>query len=125
MKPITNMFQVLSIQEICVQLAVSHLSETAANVMTSYELHLKQSLGETKFTNLNLSRAVYPCAAVVAACKLRAAKIDQSKVVDLTRGKKKDLMEIVEEMIKIQPKQDKSGVKRNLDLMDQIMGANE
>ena len=119
------MLQVLSIQEICVQMSVSQLSQTAANMMTSYETHLKQSLGETKFSNLNLSRTVYPCAAVVAAAKLRGEKIDQGKVADLSRVKKKDLLEIVEEMIKIQPKQDKSSVKRNLDLMDKIMGTGE
>ena len=93
--------------------------------MTSYESHLKETLGEVKFSNLNLTRAVYPCAAVVAAAKLKAGKIDQTKVTDLSRVKKKELMEIVEEMMKIQPKQDKSSVKRNLDLMDKIMGASE
>ena len=106
-------------------MSVSQVSETAGNVMTSYETHLKQTLGETKFANLNLSRAVYPCAAVVAAAKLRGEKIDQGKVADLSRVKKKDLLEIVEEMIKIQPKQEKSSVKRNLDLMDKIMGSGE
>lgn len=122
---ILQLEQVLSIQEICVQMSVSQVSETAANIMTSYETHLKGSLGETKFANLNLSRAVYPCAAVVAAAKLRGEKIDQGKVADLSRVKKKDLLEIVEEMIKIQPKQDKTSVKRNLDLMDKIMGTGE
>lgn len=94
-------------------------------MMTSYESHLRQSLGETKFANLNLSRAVYPCAVVVAACKQRAEKIDLTKATDLSRVKKKELMEIVEEIIKLQPKQDKSSVKRNLDLMDKIMGSTE
>jgi len=122
---ILQLDQVLSVQEVCVQLSVSHLSQAAAELITSYEQHLRLSLGETKFANLNLSRAVYPCAAVGAACKLRAEKIEQAKLVDLSRGKKKDLMEIVEEMIKIQPKKDKTGVKRNLDLMDKIMGASE
>ena len=106
-------------------MSVSQASETAGKLMTSYETHLKQSLGETKFANLNLSRALYPCAAVVAAAKLRGEKIDQGKVADLSRVKKKDLLEIVEEIIKIQPKQDKSSVKRNLDLMDKIMGTAE
>lgn len=122
---ILQLEQVLSIQEICVQMSVSQVSETAGTMMSSYETHLKQTLGETKFSNLNLSRAVYPCAAVVAAAKLRGEKIDQGKVADLSRVKKKDLLEIVEEMIKIQPKQDKSSVKRNLDLMDKIMGTGE
>jgi len=115
----------VSVQEVCVQLAVSHLAETAGKIITSYESHLKQTLGEVKFANLNLGRAVYPCAAVLAASKLRPEKIDQTKLTDLSRVKKKELTEIVEEMLKTQPKQDKSGVKRNLDLMDKIMGACE
>jgi len=122
---ILELEQVLSLQEVCVRLSVSHVSETAGNMMTSYESHLRQSLGETKFANLNLSRAVYPCAVVVAACKQRAEKIDLTKATDLSRVKKKELMEIVEEIIKLQPKQDKSSVKRNLDLMDKIMGSTE
>ena len=68
---------------------------------------------------------MYPCAVVVAACKQRAEKIDLTKATDLSRVKKKELMEIVEEIIKLQPKQDKSSVKRNLDLMDKIMGSTE
>lgn len=115
--------QVLSIQEVSVQMGISHLSETAANIMNSYQNHLKDSLGESKYANLNLSRAIYPCAAVLAASKLRSEKIDQAKLSDLSKSKKKDLFEIVDEMIKLQPKSEKSGAKRNLDLMDKIMGA--
>ena len=114
----------MSIQEICVQLSVTQISEFAANIMTSYETHLKQSMGEAKYSNLNLSRSVYPCAAVMSACKLKSVKIDQSKLSDLSKVKKKDLLEIVEEMIKIQPKTEKTGSKRNIDLMDKIMGVN-
>merc|ERR1712111_318628 len=102
----------------------SQLSEAAANVMANYENHLKQTLGE-KFADLNLSRSLYPCAAVMSACKIRHEKIDQAKIVDLSRSKKKDLQDIVDEMVKIQPQGEKSGAKRNLDLMDKIMGANE
>ena len=60
----------VSIQEVCVQVAAAHLAESAASVMTSYEAHLVQSLGEASAANLNLGRAVYPCAAVVSAAKL-------------------------------------------------------
>ena len=75
----------MSIQEVCVQMGVSQLSETAANIMSSYESHLKQTLGD-KFADLNLSRSLYPCAAVMTACKLRHEKIDQAKIVDLSRS---------------------------------------
>jgi len=116
--------QVMSIQEVCIQMGVSQLSEAAANVMANYENHLKQTLGD-KFADLNLSRSLYPCAAVMSACKIRHEKIDQAKIVDLSRSKKKDLQDIVDEMVKIQPQGEKSGAKRNLDLMDKINGANE
>jgi len=116
--------KVLSIQEVCVQMGVSQLSETAATIMSNYENHLKLTLGD-KFGDLNLSRDIYPCAAVMTASKLRHEKIDQAKIVDLSRSKKKDLQDIVDEMVKIQPKSEKTGAKRNLDLMDKIMGANE
>jgi len=115
--------QVLSIQEVSVQMGISQLSETAANIMKSYQNHLRETLGEAKYANLNLSRAVYPCAAVLAASKLRSEKIDLVKLSDLSKSKKKDLLDIVDEMIKLQPKSEKSGAKRNLDLMDKIMGA--
>ena len=104
-------------------MGISHLSETAANIMNSYQNHLKKTLGDSKYANLNLNRAVYPCASVLAASKLRSEKIDQAKLSDLSKSKKKDLLEIVDEMIKLQPKSEKSGAKRNLDLMDKIMGA--
>lgn len=113
----------VSIQEVCVQVTASHLAESAASVMTSYEDHLVQSLGEASAANLNLGRAVYPCAAVVAAAKIRGDKIDLAKITDISKVKKKDLQEIVDEMLKLQPKSDKKGAKRNLDLMDKIMGA--
>ena len=57
-------------------MGVSQLSEAAANVMANYENHLKQTLGD-KFADLNLSRSLYPCAAVMSACKIRHEKIDQ------------------------------------------------
>ena len=98
------------------------MSELAANILTSYDSHLRQSLGEAKYANLNLARALYPCAAVSAACKLRAVKVEQAKVGDLGKVKKKDLIEVVEEMISIQPKAEKNGTKRQLDMMDKIMG---
>ena len=113
----------VSIQEVCVQVAAAHLAESAASVMTSYEAHLVQSLGEASATNLNLGRAVYPCAAVVSAAKLRGDKIDLAKITDISKVKKKDLQEIVDEMMKLQPKSEKKGTKRNLDIMDKIMGA--
>ena len=115
--------KVLSIQEVSVQMGISQLSETAANIMKSYQNHLRETLGEAKYANLNLSRAVYPCASVLAASKLRSEKIDLVKLSDLSKSKKKDLLDIVDEMIKLQPKSEKTGAKRNLDLMDKIMGA--
>ena len=114
---------VVSIQEVCVQVAASHLAESAASIMTSYESHLVQTLGEASAANLNLGRAVYPCAAVVSAAKIRGDKIDLGKITDISRVKKKDLQEIVDEMVKLQPKIEKKGAKKNLDLMDKIMGA--
>ena len=75
-----------------------------------------------RYANLNLDRAVYPCAAVSAACKLRSVKVDQAKLGDLSKVKRKDLMEVVEEMTTIQPKTEKNGTKRAMDMMDKIMG---
>jgi len=116
---------VLSVQEISVQLGVSHLAELAGRVLTSYEDHLRSTLGEAKFANLSLGRPIYPCAAVAAACKLRGEKVEQARLADISRAKKKDLNEMCEEMLGLQPKEEKN-VKRKLQLMEQIMvGAEE
>ena len=114
---------VLSVQEVTVQLGVSQVAELAASNLALYTGHLTQSLGQLAAANINLARPVYPCAAVAAAAKIRGEKVDQTKLTDLSRAKKKDLQDIVEEMLKLQPKTEKSGSKRGLDLMDKIMGA--
>ena len=113
-------------QEVCVQLGVSQVAERAAKVLTIYEAHLKETLGEARFGNLNLDRSVYPCAAVSAACKVIGEKVDLGKLGEVSRAKKKDLLELSEEMFNLQPdKDDKKGTKKKLDFMDKIMGVSE
>ena len=58
-----------------------------------------------------MSAASLTSTAFERVTSLQAARLDD-EVVLFSRVKKKDLLEIVEEIIKIQPKQDKSSVKR-------------
>jgi len=123
---ILELDQVLSVQEVCVQLGVSHVAEKAAKVLTVYESHMKNTFGEARCDALNLGRPVYPCAAVNAACKIIGEKVDLAKLSEISRAKKKDLLELSEEMVNLQPdKDDKSGTKKKLDFMDKIMGVSE
>ena len=55
---------------------------------------------------------MYLCAAVNAACKIIGEKIDLAKLSEISRAKKKDLIELSEEMVNLQPdKDDKSGTE--------------
>merc|ERR1712240_501574 len=106
---ILDLDKVLSVQEVCVQLGVSHLSEKAGKVLSVYESHMKETFGEARCDALNLGKPVYPCAAVNAACK--------------SMGKKRDLLELSEEMSNLQTDiNDKSSTKKKLEFMDKIMG---
>lgn len=123
---ILELDQVLSVQEVCVQLGVSHVSERAAKVMSCYEEHLKVTFGEARFLDMNLNRSVYPCAAVNTACKIIGEKIEFGKLCEISKAKKKDLVELCEEMLNLQPeKNDNKGTKKKLDFMDKIMGVGE
>ena len=73
---------------------------------------MKETFGEARFDALNLVRPVYVCAAVNAACKIIGEKIDIAKLSEISRAKKKDLLELSEEMVNLQPdKDDKSGTE--------------
>jgi len=124
---ILELDKVLSVQEVCVQLGVSHVSERAAKVLSSYEEHLKATFGEARFLDTNLSRSRYPCAAVSTACKITGEKIEFGKLCEISKSsKKKDLIELCEEMHNLQPeKNDNTGTKKKLDFMDKIMGVEE
>ena len=116
----------LSVQEVCVQLGVSHLTEKAGQILSVYESHMKETFGTARCDALNLGKPVYPCAAVNAACKRVGEKIDLAKLCEISRGKKKDLLELSEEMTNLQPdSDDKSSTKKKLDFMDKIMGVSE
>jgi len=120
---ILDLDKVLSVQEVCVQLGVSHLSEKAGKVLSVYESHMKETFGEARCDALNLGKPVYPCAAVNAACKSMGEKIDLVKLCEISRGKKRDLLELSEEMSNLQTdNNDKSSTKKKLEFMDKIMG---
>ena len=106
---------------------MSHLAEKAAKVLTVYETHMKETFGEVRCDALNLGKPVYPCAAVNAACKAIGEKIDLVKLCEISRGKKRDLLELSEEMMNLQTDVDvkSGGTKKKLDFMDKIMGVSE
>ena len=114
-------------QEVCVQLGVSHVAERASKVFSGYEDSLRETFGEARFGALNLGRPVYPCASIMAACKVIGEKVDLGKLYDVSRAKKKDLVDLSEEMLNLQPErgEDKTGTKKKLDFMDKIMGISE
>ena len=74
---ILELDQVLSVQEVCVQLGVSHATKTAAKVLESYKTHLKLTYGVLRVANMNLGKSVYPCAVVLTACKVTGDKVNQ------------------------------------------------
>jgi hypothetical protein len=117
--------QGVSIQEVATKLGVSHLVATAARVLKNYEDRLVKNLGPARSQNVSLDKPVYPCAAVQVACKIRGEKVAQPKLVELSRGKKKELDQIVEEMMESQPEKNdekKRGVSKQLHFMEQVMG---
>jgi len=124
---ILELDQILSVQEVCVQLGVSHVAVKAAKVLSGYEDSLKETYGEVRFGALNLGRPVYPCAAILAACKVIGEKVDFGKLCEVSRAKKKDLVELGDEMYNLHPDkgEDKTGTKKKLDFMDKIMGISD
>jgi len=119
---------ILSVQEVAVRLGFGHLASQAASVLKTFTTHLESGLGQAATSNLRLDRPVYPCAAVAAAAKLVGEKPDISKCAELGRCKRKELVEIVEEMVKASPdvKNGPTGVKKeHQEFMDQIMGTDE
>jgi len=123
---ILELNQVLSVQEVCVQLGVSQAAEKAAKVLSVYEHRIKETFGEARCDALNLGKPVYPCAAVSAACKSLGEKLDLARLVEISRGKKRDLLELSEEMTSLQTDgEGKNGSKKKLDFMDKIMGVCE
>ena len=119
---------ILSVQEVAVRLGFGHLASQAASVLKTFTTHLESGLGQAATSNLRLDRPVYPSAAVAAAAKLVGEKPDISKCAELGRCKRKELVEIVEEMVKASPdvKNGPTGVKKeHQEFMEQIMGTDE
>jgi len=103
--------QTLSVQEICVQLGLSHMADKAAKLLKTYENHLIETFGEGRCNDLNLNKPIFPCGAVHATCKVSEFKLDLPKLCELARGKKKDLLDLSEEMVSLIS--DKKKVKDN------------
>jgi len=119
---------VLSVQEVAVRLGFGHLATQAASVLKTYTAHLASGLAKAATSHLSLERSLYPCAAVATAARLAGEKADISKCAELGRCKRKELVEVVEEMVKAAPdaKNGPSSVKKeHQDFMEQIMGVEE
>ena len=100
----------------------------AASVLKTYTAHLASGLAKAATSHLSLERSLYPCAAVATAARLAGEKADISKCAELGRCKRKELVEVVEEMVKAAPdaKNGPSSVKKeHQDFMEQIMGVEE
>jgi len=119
--------QAVSVQEVAVQIGSSHLVTQAGHILQAYEDGLRNSLGEARFANLSLTKPIYACAAVSAACKITGEKADMIRLTELSRAKKKELADLVEEMVATAPDKKGKGSKgrKNLDLMDTIMGLDD
>merc|ERR1712080_115257 len=119
--------QCVSVQAVSVQLGASHLVTQAGHILTAYQDRLRESLGEARFANLSLTKPIYACAAVSAACKISGEKADMARLAGLSRAKKKELSDLVEEMIAAAPDKKVKGSKgrKNLDLMETIMGMDD
>lgn len=119
--------QAVSVQEVAVQLGASHLVTQAANILTAYEAGLRTSLGEARFAHVSLTKPIYACAAVGSACRVAGEKADMGRLAELSRAKKKELADLVEEMMVTAPDKKMKGSKgrKNLNLMETIMGMEE
>ena len=94
-------------QEAAVQLGVSQVSGQAAKV-------LLETLGPARSANVSLDKPMYPCAAVHAAAKAAGLKVDQAKLAELSRCKKKELAELVEAIASCQPEDSKDAKKKGV-----------
>ena len=79
------------------------LSMQAASVLKIYTAHLESGLAKAVSSHLSLDRPLYPCAAVAAAAKLAGEKPDISKCAELGRCKRKEVVDVLEEMVKAAP----------------------
>ena len=124
---ILELDQVMSVQEVCVQLGVSHMAESASKILNKYETHMHDTFGKNLCeTSANFGRPVFPCAAVSAACKIASEKFDHSKLIDISRAKKSELLALSDNMFNLQPTDNgKKGTRKKLDFMDKIMGVND
>merc|ERR1711874_254746 len=109
------------------KLGVSHVVAMATKVLKNYEDKLVKNLGPARSQNVSLDKPVYPCAAVQVACKFSGEKVAQPKLLELSRAKKKELDQVVDEMMECQPEKmddKKRGVSKQLQFLEQVMGDN-
>lgn len=120
----------LSVQEVAVRVGQGHLAGPAAAVLAAFTQHLQDTLVEAAFAHLRLERPIYPCAALAAAARQLGDKPDLGRLVELSRAKRKELVELVEEMARVAPDIKKSKTeatvgKEHQELMGRIMGTEE
>ena len=102
------------LHSLSVQLGVSQVSGQAAKVLTTFENKLVETLGPARSANMSLDKPMYPCAAVHAAAKAAGLKVDQAKLAELSRCKKKELAELVEAIASCQPEDSKDAKKKGV-----------
>jgi len=120
----------LSVQEVAVRVGQGHLAGPAAAVLAAFTQHLQDTLVPAAFAHLRLQRPIYPCAALAAAARQLGDKPDLGRLAELSRAKKKELVELVEEMARVAPDIKKSKTeatvgKDHQELMGRIMGTEE
>jgi len=94
----------LSIQEICVQMSSPSLVIVTKDALQSYHDHLLKTFGEDRAKSVNLKKEMYVCSAYYAAAKHSKVKVDIQKLVELAKTKKKEVIELGDEMLKLMQK---------------------
>lgn len=96
--------EVISIDEICVQLGCSQIRQKAATYLKQYQSVFLSKLSASRRDGVNFDKAIYPCSAILAVCKAdKGMRVDRDKLSDLSGTTKVDLDKMAAEILAAQP----------------------
>ncbi|TRY72484.1 hypothetical protein TCAL_01047 [Tigriopus californicus] len=99
-----NLEEVLSIDDICVQLGCSQIRQKAANSLKQYQATFLSKLSASRRDDVNFDKAIYPCAAILAAVKAeKGIRVDKNKLSDLGSTTKTELEKMAADIWAAQP----------------------
>ncbi len=103
------------IREISLQLRCPHIQDHARVLLDAYRRQLLESIDPARRGDVCVNRAVYPCAAVAAACKLSKPRVtvDRGQLLELSGATKKDLDDLIKAMLLAASKEMDDEEKRN------------